>query len=124
MGSVVHYEITATDTARAKKFYEEALGRKIENANMPRTDYWLTIPKGNGIDGAIMPKEYNPQPVIPHVSVTDIDESIEKVKKAGGSIVNEKMNVPGVGYSIYIKDSEGNVIGLLQELEEYKKRND
>jgi len=40
MGRVVHFEITADDTARAKKFYE-IFDWEITDANMPGAEYWL-----------------------------------------------------------------------------------
>lgn len=118
MGRVVHFEITADDIKRAKKFYE-ALGWQIENANMPGADYWLAKTGEDsdmGINGAIMPRSYNPQPIIAWVSVDDIDDAIEIVKKAGGQTAGEKQTVPGIGQTIYVKDTEGNTIGLIEAL--------
>lgn len=117
MGRVVHFEITADDVARACKFYE-VFGWKLSDSGMPGSDYWLadTGSTPDGINGAIMPRSYNPQPVINWVSVDNLDEMIEKVKTAGGTIVGEKQTVPGVGDTIYAKDTEGNVFGMLQPL--------
>lgn len=118
MGRVVHFEITAENTERARKFYE-AFGWEITDANMPGTDYWL-IKTGDdndmGINGAIMPRTYSPQPIIAWISVDDLDASIEKVKAAGGTVAGEKQSVPGIGDTIYVKDTEGNTIGLIQAL--------
>jgi len=118
VGRVVHFEITADDTARAKKFYE-IFGWQITDSNMPGGEYWLAKTgdeKEMGIDGAIMPRTYNPQPVIAWVSVDNLDEMIAKVQAAGGKLVGERQTVPGVGDTIYISDTEGNTIGLLQPL--------
>jgi predicted enzyme related to lactoylglutathione lyase len=118
MGRVVHFEITADDVARAKKFYE-IFGWKIADSGMPGADYWLadTGPEDDmGINGAIMPRKYKPQPVIHWVSVDDIDDMIEKVKAAGGKIIGEKQTVPNVGDTIYASDTEGNTFGMIQAL--------
>lgn len=118
MGRIVHIEITAEDTERAKKFYE-IFDWEITDANMPGTDYWLTKTgdkNDTGIDGAIMPRAYNPQPIIAWIGVENLDKSIEQVKDAGGTIAGEKQTVPGVGDTIYVKDTEGNTIGLIQAL--------
>ena len=118
MGRVVHFEITADDTARAKRFYE-IFDWEIADANMPGAEYWLakTGQDGDmGIDGAIMPRTYNPQPIIAWISVDDLDAMIEKVKVAGGKAIGEKQTVPGVGDTIYVVDTEGNTIGLIQAL--------
>lgn len=117
MGRVVHFEITADDVARARKFYE-IFGWKIQSAGMPGADYWLadTGSDDMGINGAIMPRTYNPQPVIHWISVDNIDEMIEKVKAAGGKITGKKQTVPGIGDTIYVADTEGNQVGLIQAL--------
>jgi predicted enzyme related to lactoylglutathione lyase len=118
MGRVVHFEITAEDVARAVKFYE-VFGWKITDSGMPGTDYWLadTGPEGDmGINGAIMPRKLNPQPVIHWVSVDNLDEMITKVEAAGGKIVGEKQTVPGIGDTIYASDTEGNTFGMIQAL--------
>ena len=60
-----------------------------------------------------------PQVVINTVEVDDVDEAMKKVVASGGSIVNEKHDIPGVGTHIYIKDSEGIIHGLLKPTDEY-----
>jgi uncharacterized protein len=116
MGRVVHYEITADDTARARKFYE-IFGWDIKDSGMPGGEYWLTAsgpPDETGIGGAIMPRSYQKQPSIIWISVDDIDDMIEKVKANGGEAIGDKQKIPGVGTTIYIKDTEGNIVGMLQ----------
>jgi predicted enzyme related to lactoylglutathione lyase len=61
-----------------------------------------------------MPRKYQTQPTIATVSVDDIKESIEKVKSAGGTIKGEIQDIPEVGQHVYVLDTEGNVLGLLQ----------
>jgi hypothetical protein len=117
MGRIVHVEITADDTARARKFYE-IFGWKIEDSGMPGTEYLLakTGEGGMGIDGAIMPRSYQPQASIHWVGVDDLDAMIEAVQAAGGEIVGKKEVVPGVGTTIYAKDTEGNTFGMIEPL--------
>ncbi|HSX33466.1 MAG TPA: VOC family protein [Candidatus Saccharimonadales bacterium] len=114
MGRVIHFEISADDVERAKKFYE-IFGWKIEDAHMPGGEYWLAkTGSGDGIDGAIMPRSYNTQAIINTIEVDNLDEMIEKVKAAGGKITRDKDTIPGVGDFVYGEDSEGNVFGMLQ----------
>ena len=49
------------------------------------------------------------------VNVPYVDEFLKKIVKAGGKIVTEKTAIPGVGYSAYVKDTEGTIFGLFQE---------
>jgi hypothetical protein len=117
MARVVHFEITADDVERACKFYG-IFGWEITASGMPGADYWLahTGEDGMGINGAIMPRAYNPQPVINWVGVGDLDDMISKVKAAGGEIVGERQTVPGIGDTIYARDTEGNTFGMIQPL--------
>jgi len=117
MGRIVHFEITADDVPRARRFYE-IFDWQITDAGMPGTDYWLarTGDDGMGIDGAIMPRAYNAQPAIIWIGVGDLDATIARVVAAGGRIVGERQTVPGIGDTIYAKDTEGNTFGIIQPL--------
>ena len=117
MGRLVHVEITADDTARAKRFYE-IFGWTISDSGMPGAEYWLarTGEGEPGIDGAIMPRSYRRQPAIPWIAVDDIDAMMNEVRAAGGEIDGEKQTVPGIGDTVYATDTEGNTFGMLQPL--------
>lgn len=116
MGRVVHFEITADDVERARKFYT-IFGWDIKDAGMPGTQYWLAkTGKGDGVDGAIMPRTYRTQPVINTISVDDLDQMIKKVTESGGKIEGEKVTIPGVGDFAYARDTENNLFGMLQPL--------
>ncbi|HET7929596.1 MAG TPA: VOC family protein, partial [Actinomycetota bacterium] len=56
-----------------------------------------------------------PAPVIT-IGVTSIDESLKKVEAGGGSTVQPRTEIPGMGAFAYFKDSEGNVAGLWEVL--------
>lgn len=119
MGRVVHFEITADEPERAQKFYEAAFGWKFQDSGIPDLDYRLaeTGPlSDDGINGAIMPKKYHDQPVINTIAVDDLDASMEKVKSLGGKLEGEKNTIPGIGDFCYARDTEGNLLGLLQAL--------
>lgn len=114
MGRVVHFEITADDVERAHKFYK-IFDWKVEDAGMPGSGYWLAkTGDGMGIDGAIMPRSNESQPVINTIAVDNLDKMVEKVKAAGGKVEGDKMPIPGVGDFVYAVDTEGNKFGMLQ----------
>ncbi len=121
MGRVVHIEIAADDVARACKFYREALGWEITDAQMPDAgEYWLAKtgdPSKSGIDGAIMPRSYSPnQPIRNTIAVDDLDAAAAKVTAAGGKVDTELAPIPGVGRYVNCRDTEGNQFGLLQPI--------
>ncbi|ASR36055.1 hypothetical protein BAY61_14765 [Prauserella marina] len=114
MGTVIHVEITADDTARAAEFYSTVLGWR--SSPSPVIDGYLLADSGDGggIDAAIMRREYQPQPAIAWVEVADLAEVLAAVPAAGGSTLGDTHTIPGEGMVAYIKDSEGNVLGLKQ----------
>lgn len=48
------------------------------------------------------------------IGVEDVDQTIAKVKAAGGTIAMDKMAVPTVGTLAYCKDPEGNLFGIIK----------
>ncbi len=124
MGRIVHFEIHADDPERAARFYEAVLGWTSQKWDGP-ADYWLMTtgdPADRGIDGAVMQR---PEPGTPQdgavancfvctAAVQDLDATVAAVIDAGGSIVMQRTEVPGVGVMAYARDTEGNHFGLLQ----------
>ena len=132
MGRVVHFEIHAADPERAAKFYTDVFGWEIKKWDGPQP-YWLVMTgkadnaikgkENDGIDGAILkrmgpnPPAEEPTPVIGYVNtvdVEDLDASIKKVLGAGGTEALPKIEVPGVGWLAYYKDTESNIFGMMQ----------
>ena len=114
MGKVVHFEIPVDDPDRARRFYADAFGWRFQGyGDMP---YWLTDlgEEGMGINGALIGRsETHAAPVV-IINVDDIDDGIAMAVKAGATQVGDKNAVPTMGWSAYVRDPEGNVIGLWQ----------
>src|SRR5258708_35029554 len=101
---VVHFEIEAQDTDRAKKFYTDAFGWKMEQMNTDFGNY-IVVATGDpkepgGINGGIFKgdekKEVNAYRCV--IAVDDIEKAMEDIKAAGGKVHTEKPdNIPGVG---------------------------
>ena len=121
MPRVVHFEIHAGDPARAINFYQKIFGWTFQKWEGPM-EYWLvnTGPAEQpGINGGLMPRrgELDGQAVIAYVCTVDvatIDESIATVVANNGTVVVPKMPLPGMGWLVYCKDSEGNIFGMMQ----------
>jgi len=123
MDSVVHFEIPADDLDRGKKFYADVFGWQVKKS--PEIDYTTLLttevdektwqPKEPGaINGGMSMRDpKTPYPLVT-IDVTDIDTTMEKIKKLGGSEVKEKMAVGDMGFVGYFKDSEGNILALWQ----------
>lgn len=128
MNRVVHFEIHAKDADKVQQFYTDVFGWNITNLGEQMGNYRMIVTgedkpdeKWHGINGGITPRmgdiPTSGQPVnafVCTISVDNLDNYIEKVKKAGGSIALEKMDVAGVGWLAYCKDTEENIFGMLQ----------
>lgn len=123
---VVHFEIPADDLARAKRFYAENFGRNIFDAAMPGMEYLMVntvatdeknLPQEAGaINGGMMKRQYPGETPVLVVSVANLDESLAKVTASGAKVVMPKMPVGEMGLYARVTDTEGNVIGLWQDL--------
>ncbi|MDH3498305.1 MAG: VOC family protein [Gemmatimonadota bacterium] len=123
MSRVVHFEIHATDPARAVRFYTQLLGWEFHEWTGGE-EYWLitTGPDDQpGINGGLLrrrgPAPADGQPVNAHVCTVDVasvDDVVARVSGAGGAVAVAKMPIPGVGWLAYLKDTEGNLVGVMQ----------
>jgi uncharacterized protein len=121
MFKVVHFEIPADDVDRAKKFYSELFGWKIEKFNGPSPmDYWSIMigdekcEKG-GLGGGMMQRQDPQQQVTIYVDVPSIDAYTDKVTNLGGKVTVPKMAIPGMGYFAMCLDPENNGFGLWED---------
>jgi predicted enzyme related to lactoylglutathione lyase len=121
MPRVVHFEIHAENPERAIRFYQGLLDWKFKKWDGPH-DYWLIStgpPQQPGIDGGLIRRRgaIDGEAVIAYVCTVDVpsvDEYTKRATEAGGQVVVPKMPIPGVGWLVYCKDTEGNIFGMMQ----------
>jgi predicted enzyme related to lactoylglutathione lyase len=54
------------------------------------------------------------------VDVADVDASLKTALDNGAQVALPKMAIPGVGWLVYCKDTEGNIFGMMQNDPEAK----
>ena len=121
MPRVVHFEIHAGDPQRAVNFYQKVFAWKFQKWEGPM-EYWLvtTGPDDQpGINGGLLQRrgEIDGEAVIAYVCTVDVasvDDSTSTVQANGGQVVVPKMPIPGMGWLVYCKDTEGNIFGMMQ----------
>lgn len=129
MDSVVHFEIPVDELERAKGFYKEMFDWELED--IPQMDYTIArtsecdenkMPKKIGtINGGIRKRMNEKDSPLIVVDVKSIDNTLEKAKAKGSKVVLEKNQVGDMGYYAIITDSEGNLVGVWQNLKEHHK---
>lgn len=114
MGTIVHFEITAASVPEQTQFFADAFGWVAEPSPFV-DDYSLTgTGDGPGIDGAVMSRRYQAQPVILWLQVGDLEETIAAVGRAGGAQAGDITEIPGQGRVCYVTAPDGTVLGLRQ----------
>jgi len=127
MNKVVHFEIPAENLERAEKFYKEVFDWKIQSIPMPGGDAYLIVqtvetdgqqmPKEAGaINGGMMKKTPDVKGPVIVIDVPNLEEHLEKIKKAQGKVVMPTQKVMDMGLYARVEDTEGNIIGVWQNL--------
>jgi uncharacterized protein len=130
MNPVVHFEMPFEDRDRMAGFYTKTFGWKMQMLGPEMGEYVVVattetdennmIKTPGHINGGFYKKnEKSPNPSVV-IAVDDIREAMQKVRDAGGTIVegskgtDEPDDIPGIGLYISIIDTEGNKVSLLQ----------
>lgn len=127
MNPVVHFEMPYENRDRMAKFYKSAFGWQTQMLGEDMGNYVLATttesgeegPKRPGaINGGFFPKKpdwpaQHPSIVI---AVDDIKTAGKNVRDAGGSVLGEPIEIPGVGKYVSFTDTEGNRVSMLQPM--------
>jgi uncharacterized protein len=126
MDPVIHFEMPAEDTERVRTFYESAFGWQTTSLGPEAGDFVLAftietdeatrMPQKRGaINGGFYKKTEPNQTVKLTILVDDIREAMKKVEAAGGRVLGEPFELPGVGLFVSFVDTEGNVATVNQD---------
>lgn len=122
MSRVIHFEIHASDPIELIPFYESLFGWSFTRF-LPEVEYW-TITTGPdslpGINGGLV-KRKGPAPLeiqavnatVCTVQVESVENTLARNKELGGTVVLPRMPIPGIGWLAYIKDTDGNILGIM-----------
>ncbi|MDD5354828.1 MAG: VOC family protein, partial [bacterium] len=130
-----HFEIPADDVERAKAFYQKTFGWGFNEYKMPGADsYWLIqtvevdknmMPKEPGaINGGMMKRHMPQQSFTNYIQVDSIDEMLKTIIANGGTLIVPKQEIDkDMGWLAAFKDTEGNIMGLIEMTKEQKTKN-
>jgi predicted enzyme related to lactoylglutathione lyase len=112
MTKVVHFEIPADDTGRAREFWTNVFGVEFQSYEGP-VEYHMFANEDKQSGGGLMPRQEGQDGLVVYFGTEDIDAARQKVEQAGGS-TEEKQAVPGMGWFAQAKDTEGNRFSFWQ----------
>jgi predicted enzyme related to lactoylglutathione lyase len=109
--NIVHIEIPTNNSKTSADFYQKLFGWHIERDE--QMDYTMWDPH-EGPGGGFSPvgENVNPGDVLIYVNSEDIEAELKKVVELGGTVVQEKMEIPTIGWFGVFKDPTGNTIAL------------
>ena len=114
--NIVHIEIPTKNGKESGEFYEKLFGWHIERDE--QMDYTMWDPH-EGPGGGFSPLGENVKPgdVLIYVNSEDIEADLKEVVELGGVVIQEKMEIPTIGWFGIFKDLTGNQIALYTSMD-------
>jgi uncharacterized protein len=125
MNPVVHFELPYKDAGRAILFYKNVFGWEMEELDETMGNYILAttaikdakpgFPAG-AINGGLFPVKPDWPAQYPSIviGVENMALKIEQIKKNGGEVLGEPMDIPGFGKYVSFMDTEGNRNSIIE----------
>ncbi len=110
-GQIVHMEIPADDTGKAREFWGSLFDWQFQEYPGPFEYHMTQIGDQQGL--AITNMEEGKRGTRPYFLVDDINAGAARVKELGGG-ANDPMPVPNMGWFATCTDPHGNEFGLWQ----------
>ncbi len=110
---VVHWEFWTKSPEKVAEFYGKVFDWKIQA--IPGMQYQMVETGGlGGINGGIMTPKEGPWPgnMSFYIDVDDLNAYRQRIQDAGGKILVEQQEVPGMGAFSLFSDPDGRVVGI------------
>ena len=111
-GEFIWYELMTSDADAAQDFYSGLIGWKWADSGQENVDYRMFTAGDTQVGGMMQlsdeMKAGGAQPAwLGYIAVDDVPAALEAIKKHGGSVMMEGMEVPGVGPFAMVADCCG-----------------
>lgn len=128
MNPVVHFEMPYEDHQRLVKFYSQAFGWQMQKMDSDMGDYVTAattetdenrmVKTPGAINGGFYPKKPDWPAQFPSVviSVDNIKTAMKNIQDAGGKVLGDPVEIPGIGQYVSFTDTEGNRVSVLQPM--------
>jgi len=106
-GKFVWFECVTPEIEKAKAFYGEVLGWKVQPMSMGKDTYEMVVAGETPIGGYTAPQTKEPSHWTSYLSVADVDATARKITAAGGKLLAPAFDVPTIGRMQQVADPEG-----------------
>ena len=110
---ISHIEIPSTDLNRSSEFFKKVFDWEFK----PFGNGYLLYNNHQGILAGVRKVDTvaKGNSTVFHITVDQLDQTLEKAKTAGGHIKVGKTTIPEMGWYAVILDPDGNSVGLYQK---------
>ena len=118
--TLVHFDLPASNPEKLSKFYSSLFGWKFTKYGDPSQSYYLIATKDakdpmmESFGGMYKREDMPEHGIINYFLVKNIDASVANAKKLGAKVIQEKVEIPQVGWSATLKDPENNTFAFFQ----------
>lgn len=127
MNPVVHFEMPYDNRQRMAAFYQSAFGWQTQMLGAEMGNYVVAhttetvdgmVSTPGTINGGFYERKADWPAQHPSVviAVDDLRTAMQQVAAAGGEVLGEPMEIPGIGQYVSFMDTEGNRVSMLQPL--------
>ena len=112
-GTITWWEIDVPDAAQARRFYEAVTPWKL--TPMEGMETYVFVNLGDTMVGALQQStdgDPSGRGTRLYLQVSDLEDTLAKVRQAGGTVEQERMEVPGNQWIGTARDPFGNRIGF------------
>ena len=114
VGTFVWHENVSTDPKRAQEFYNALFGWGTEVFKTDEFEYPMISVDGQSHGGFPTVQEGTPPHWAGNVAVESVDDTVEKAKSAGGTLIHGPQDIPDVGRFAVLADPQGAVFVAFQ----------
>jgi uncharacterized protein len=114
-GTITHIEFPADDVERARRFYSAVAGWELGEAEGFPGYFMFRSEEGHG-GGLGKRGEAVGDVVRVYITVDKVEDGVAAAEANGGTVVSPPQDIPGMGRWAAVKDSEGNEIGLWENV--------
>jgi uncharacterized protein len=118
-GRFVWHELVTTDTGGAKSFYGSVVGWAAQDMPMPGMTYTMLMAAETPVAGLMaLPedaKKMNAPPSwIGYIGVDDVDTTVDRIQRLGGSVYVPPRDIPNVGRFAVVTDPQKAAFALFK----------
>jgi uncharacterized protein len=108
---VIHAEIRSADPDATRAFFADLFGWKVASEGAFPGYTFIDTGAEGGTYVAISPRQSAEDEVLFFVGVEDVDATLAKAEKLGGTIIQAAQHVPGTSFGVFA-DAQGHRVGV------------